>query len=60
MTIVAEIRGGSIREEISHHYPTLPVDAVRAVRRWATENGISLDPEAGGKRRYPDIKPKRK
>ena len=45
MTIVAEIRGGSTREEIFHHYPSLPLDGIEAVRRWAEEQGISLDPE---------------
>ena len=45
MTIVSEIRGGSIREEIFHHYPSLPLDGIEAVRHWAEEQGISLDPE---------------
>jgi uncharacterized protein (DUF433 family) len=44
MTIVAEIRGGSTREEIFHHYPSLPLDGIEAVRRWAEEQGISLEP----------------
>jgi uncharacterized protein (DUF433 family) len=46
-TVVAEIRGGSTREEILDHYPTLPRDAVKAVRRWAAANGVSLAPENG-------------
>jgi uncharacterized protein (DUF433 family) len=46
MTIVAEIRAGSNRDETLHHYPSLPLDAVKAVRRWAAENGISLEPES--------------
>jgi uncharacterized protein (DUF433 family) len=41
-TVVAEIR-----EEILDHYPTLPRDAVKAVRRWAAANGVSLAPENG-------------
>jgi len=45
MTIVAEIRGGSPREEIFHHYPSLPIDGIEAVRQWAEEQGISLEPE---------------
>jgi uncharacterized protein (DUF433 family) len=45
MTIVAEIRGGSTREEIFHHYPSLPLDGIEAVRHWAEELGVSLDPE---------------
>jgi uncharacterized protein (DUF433 family) len=46
MTIVAEIRAGSTRDEILDHYPSLSLDAVKAVRRWAAENGISLEPES--------------
>jgi uncharacterized protein (DUF433 family) len=46
MTIVAEIRGGSTREEIFHHYPSLPLDGIEAVRRWAEEEGVSLEAEA--------------
>jgi uncharacterized protein (DUF433 family) len=46
MTIVAEIRGGSTRDEIFHHYPSLPLDGIKAVRHWAAENGISLEPES--------------
>jgi len=46
MTIIAEIRGGSTREEIFHHYPSLPIDGIEAVRRWAEEQGISLEPES--------------
>jgi len=46
MTIVAELRAGASREEIFHHYPSLPIDGIEAVRFWAGENGISLDPEA--------------
>ena len=45
MTIVAELRGGSTREEIFHHYPTLPLDGIEAVRHWAEENGISTEAE---------------
>jgi uncharacterized protein (DUF433 family) len=46
MTIVAEIRAGTSRVEMFHHYPTLPLDGIEAVRRWAEEQGISLEPEA--------------
>jgi uncharacterized protein (DUF433 family) len=46
MTIVAEIRAGSTRDEILHHDPSLPLDGIKAVRRWAAENGISLEPES--------------
>jgi len=45
-TIIAEIRGGSTREVIFHHYPSLPIDGIEAVRRWAEEQGISLEPES--------------
>ena len=45
MTIVAEIRGGAAREEIFHHYPSLPLDGIEAVRHWAEARGISLEPE---------------
>jgi uncharacterized protein (DUF433 family) len=45
MTIVAEIRGGSTREDIFHHYPSLPIDGIEAVRRWAEEQHISLESE---------------
>ncbi|MBZ0228819.1 MAG: DUF433 domain-containing protein, partial [Bauldia sp.] len=46
MTIVAEIRSGSTREDIFHHYPSLPIDGIEAVERWAKENSISLEPES--------------
>lgn len=46
MTIVAEIRAGSTRDEILQYCPTLPLDAIKAVRRWAVENGISLEPQS--------------
>jgi uncharacterized protein (DUF433 family) len=44
-TIVAYIRGGASLSEIFNDYPTLPNDGVEAVKRWAIENGISLEPE---------------
>lgn len=43
MTIVAELRSGATREEILHHYPTLPIDGIEAVRRWAAANDISVE-----------------
>lgn len=46
MTIVAEIRGGSTESEIFDGYPSLPVDGIEAVRKWAEDNGISLEPDA--------------
>ena len=46
MTIAAELRAGASPEEIFHHYPSLPIDGIEAVRLWAAENRISLDPEA--------------
>jgi uncharacterized protein (DUF433 family) len=45
MTIVAELRAGASREEVFHHYPSLPIDGIEAVRRWAEENQISIAPE---------------
>ena len=44
MTIVAEIRGGTSREEMFRHYPSMPLDGIEAVREWATERGIPLEP----------------
>ena len=46
MTIVAELRGGMSDFEIFDGYPSLPVDGIEAVRRWAQDNGISFDPDA--------------
>jgi uncharacterized protein (DUF433 family) len=43
MTIVAYIRDGYSDEEIFEDYPSLPSDGIEAVRRWATEQAISLD-----------------
>jgi uncharacterized protein (DUF433 family) len=43
MTIVAYIRDGYSDREIFEDYPSLPLDGIDAVRRWAAENGISLD-----------------
>lgn len=48
-TIVLELRAGSSDEEIFHHYPSLPIDGIDAVRRWAAEQGISTEPEAVGR-----------
>lgn len=45
MTIVAELRGGTSDFEIFSHYPSLPVDGIDAVRRWAAESGVSLKPQ---------------
>ncbi|MEX2319561.1 MAG: DUF433 domain-containing protein [Bauldia sp.] len=45
MTIVAEIKAGSTREEIFHHYPSLPLDGIEAVRAWAEANRIPLEAE---------------
>ena len=46
MTIVAELRAGLEEAEIFDGYPSLPVDGIEAVRRWAQDNGISLDADA--------------
>ena len=46
MTIVAELRGRPTEAEIFDGYPSLPPDGIDAVRRWAAENGLSLDPNA--------------
>jgi uncharacterized protein (DUF433 family) len=46
MTIVAELRAGSSRMDIFHHYPSLPIDGIEAVERWARENGVSLEPQS--------------
>jgi uncharacterized protein (DUF433 family) len=43
MTIVAYIRDGYSDFEIFHHYPSLPLDGVEAVRRWAQQEGVPLD-----------------
>jgi hypothetical protein len=32
MRTAAEIRAGSAREEIFHHYPSLPLDSIEAVQ----------------------------
>ncbi|CAN5120427.1 hypothetical protein BH10PSE9_BH10PSE9_01260 [soil metagenome] len=45
MTIVAELRAGASRVDIFHHYPSLPLDGIEAVRKWAAENEISLELE---------------
>ena len=45
MTIVAYIRDGYSDFDIFRDYPSLPIDGIGAVRRWAAENGISLDRE---------------
>ena len=44
-TIVAYIRGGYSDYEIFRDYPSLPVDGIEAVRRWAAERDISLERE---------------
>jgi uncharacterized protein (DUF433 family) len=46
MTIVAEIRAGTHRDEFFEHYPSLPPDGIEAVRHWAEVNGISLAHDA--------------
>ncbi|MBT9293005.1 DUF433 domain-containing protein [Prosthecodimorpha staleyi] len=46
MTIVAELRAGASPAEILDGYPSLPVDAVEAVSRWAQTRGIPLGPSA--------------
>ena len=46
MTIVAELRAGTSELDIYDGYPSLPVDGIEAVRKWAEENGMSLDPGA--------------
>lgn len=46
MTIVAEIRGGASAQEIFSNYPSLPIDGIEAVRKWAAEQGVSLEPQA--------------
>lgn len=43
-TVIAELRAGSSDEEIFFHYPSLPLDGINAVRRWAGEQGISIEP----------------
>ena len=45
MTIVAYIRDGYSDFEIFKDYPSLPIDGIDAVRRWAMENGVSVAPE---------------
>ena len=45
MTIVAYIRDGYSDFDIFRDYPSLPIDGIEAVRRWAAENGISLNRE---------------
>ena len=37
MTILVSLRAGDSRREIFRHYPTLPVDGIDAVERWAEE-----------------------
>ena len=44
-TIVAYLRAGRSDREIFRDYPSLPLDGIEAVRRWALEKGISLDSE---------------
>ena len=39
MTIVADLRAGSTREEMFHHYPSLPLDGIEAVQKWPAEKG---------------------
>ena len=43
MTIVAYFRDGYSDREIFEDYPSLPLDGIDPVRRWAAENGVSLD-----------------
>lgn len=44
-TIVLCLREGSSDSEIFLNYPTLPVDGIHAVRRWAAERGMSVAPD---------------
>jgi uncharacterized protein (DUF433 family) len=44
MTIVAELRAGTPESDILDGYPSLPFDAIDAVKAWARENGISIEP----------------
>lgn len=44
MTIVAYIRDGYSDFDIFRDYPSLPIDGIDAVRRWAAENGTLFDP----------------
>jgi uncharacterized protein (DUF433 family) len=43
--IVVQIRAGIDDAEIFRHYPGLPVDGIRAVRAWASAEGIDLSPD---------------
>ena len=45
MTIVAYIRDGYSDQEIFEDYPSLPLDGIEAVRRWAADSAISLTRE---------------
>ena len=44
-TILAYIRGGATLADILNDYPSLPNDGVEAVKRWASENGLSVERE---------------
>ncbi|MBV8567588.1 MAG: DUF433 domain-containing protein [Methylobacteriaceae bacterium] len=44
-TIVAYLRAGHSAQDIFQDYPTLPIDGIDAVVRWARETGISLERE---------------
>jgi uncharacterized protein (DUF433 family) len=44
-TIVAYLRAGRSDREIFRDYPSLPLDGIEAVRRWARERGMSLERE---------------
>lgn len=46
MTIVAELRAGATPAEIFDGYPSLPLDALEAVGRWAEANGIPIERQA--------------
>jgi uncharacterized protein (DUF433 family) len=48
-TIVMELRAGSSDVDIFHHYPSLPIDGIDAVRRWAVEQNISTEMEGAGR-----------
>ncbi len=41
-TVIVQIRAGYDKEAIFRHYPSLPVDGIDAVRRWAEARGIDL------------------
>ncbi len=44
MTIVEELRAGEPIAAIFENYPSLPFDGIEAVRKWAKDSGVSLEP----------------